>query len=166
MRLQAILIPVEPRSSLNVGVISGGTTINTIAAEAYLELDLRSEDEDTLVGMAAQVRAIADQAEKPEPSRIKVDLELVGERAAGSIPAMHPLVQLASRVLEAYGIQPSLQIGSTDANIPLSLGYPSICVGITNGGGAHTTSEYILTSPVVQGLAQLIDLVEGIFAQS
>ena len=166
MRLQAIFVPVVPRSSLNVGVISGGTTINTIAAEAYLELDLRSEEKDVLAGLADQVQAIAYQAKKSEQDNIKVDLELIGERTAGSIPVGHPLVQLASRVLEAYGIQPHLQIGSTDANIPLSLGFPSICVGITNGGGAHTISEHILTRPVGQGLAQLIDLVEGIFTQA
>jgi acetylornithine deacetylase/succinyl-diaminopimelate desuccinylase-like protein len=58
------------------------------------------------------------------------------------------------------GVDPKLNVGSTDANIPLSRGYPAICMGLTTGGGAHTTSEYIDISPVGQGLGILVDLIQ------
>jgi hypothetical protein len=73
---------------------------------------------------------------------------------------MHPLVRLAVRCLEAQGIQASLNVGSTDANIPLSLGFPAVCLGLSTGCGAHTVEETIHTAPLAQGLSQLAALVE------
>jgi acetylornithine deacetylase/succinyl-diaminopimelate desuccinylase-like protein len=159
-RLASLPIPGQPRSSLNVGVISGGTSINTIAAQASLELDLRSENVQTLADLAAQVERLVFAARRPG---VEVAAELVGRRPAGEIPADHPLVRLAVRCLEEQGVRPCLNIGSTDANIPLSLGFPAICVGLTHGSGAHTAGEYIHTRPLKQGLAQLVNLVEQIY---
>jgi acetylornithine deacetylase/succinyl-diaminopimelate desuccinylase-like protein len=64
--------------------------------------------------------------------------------------------------LEKIGIQPRLNIGSTDANIPLSLGYPAICLGLTTGNGAHTMREYINAPPLQLGLEQLRLVIEGL----
>ena len=72
---------------------------------------------------------------------------------------------VAQRSLEAQGIKPHLSIGSTDANLPLSRGYPAICVGLTRGDGAHTTHEYFLEEPLAKGLAQLHMLVETVFQE-
>ncbi|HEY5574746.1 MAG TPA: hypothetical protein VIK64_17115, partial [Anaerolineales bacterium] len=83
----------------------------------------------------------------------------------GQIPQGHPLVRLAQRSLKSLGIQPCLNIGSTDANIPLSLGYPAVCLGLTSGGGAHTVDEYINIPPLRQGLQQLALVVEGAFQE-
>jgi acetylornithine deacetylase/succinyl-diaminopimelate desuccinylase-like protein len=160
--ITALPLPGRPRTTLNVGVICGGTTVNTIAAEAHLELDLRSESESVLEEVSQQVEALAEAAGKPG---VAVRLEVIGRRPAGKIPAAHPLVGLAKRSLEAQGIRPSLGIGSTDANAPLSRGYPAVCVGVSTGGGAHTREEYIHPAPVAQGLAQLVALVEGIFQE-
>jgi acetylornithine deacetylase/succinyl-diaminopimelate desuccinylase-like protein len=158
-RLDATELPEKPRTTRNVGVISGGTTVNTIAAEACLELDLRSEDPQTLEELSAQVRTFVAAANQPG---VRFMVESIGHRPAGEIPPDHALVRLALRCLETAGLQPRLNIGSTDANIPLSLGLPAICLGLSSGGGAHTMSEFINTPPLAMGLAQLAALVEQI----
>jgi hypothetical protein len=72
-------------------------------------------------------------------------------------------VKLACAALEAQGIRPNPSIGSTDANAPLSRGYPAVCIGLTHGGGAHTLAEYIYTAPIVKGLAQLQAVIEAAY---
>jgi tripeptide aminopeptidase len=159
-RLNALILPEQPRTSLNVGIIQGGTSVNTIAAEAHLELDLRSEEKEKLGELIEQVEQLIA---KSNQTFVEVTADLIGQRPAGEISPEAPLVRLAMSCLEAQGLQPILNIGSTDANIPLSRGLPAICVGLTTGGGAHTTGEYILTQPLEQGLAQLVGLVTGAF---
>jgi acetylornithine deacetylase/succinyl-diaminopimelate desuccinylase-like protein len=158
--LYALPLPHEPRTSLNVGVISGGTTINTIAAQAECLLDLRSESQVVLVDMAGQVEALIQAGNRQD---VTMSFEIVGQRPAGELPSDHPLLRLAKSCLEAQGIQALPNIGSTDANIPLSRGLPAICIGLTSGGGAHTSGEYILTRPLEMGLAQLLNFVEAVF---
>lgn len=155
-RITALTIPSAPRTSLNVGRIAGGTSVNTIAAEAELELDLRSERWDTLAALAAQVEQLAQAAGH---EGVEVELSVIGERPAGELPAAHPLVQRALACLQEQGLPASLNIGSTDANQPLSLGLPAVTVGLTTGAGAHTLHEYINTGPIPQGLEQLVNLV-------
>ncbi len=159
-QLTALGLPTEPRTTLNVGIISGGTSINTIAAEAALELDLRSTNPASLENLVTQVESLVVAAERPS---VKFTAEIIGQRPAGEIPTNHPLVKLAVKILESQNMRPHLNIGSTDANIPLSRGLPAICIGLTHGRGAHTTGEYIYTEPVEKGLAQLVALVTQVF---
>jgi tripeptide aminopeptidase len=159
-RLTSLQLPQKPRTTLNVGMISGGTSINTIAAAAFFELDLRSKDQTTLDQLSAQVEKMAAEATRAD---VKVSTEVIGCRPPGQIAANAPLVRLACDSLEEQGIQPRLHTGSTDANIPLSRGLPAVCLGLTHGYGAHTQSEFIYTRPLAQGLAQLVSLVEGIY---
>jgi len=159
-RINELDLPEKPRTTLNVGIIQGGTTVNTIASEAHLELDLRSEEVKTLAELIRQVDQLIAESNR---TFVEVTTDIIGQRPAGEISPDHPLVRLAISCLEAQGLQAALNIGSTDANIPLSLGLPAICIGLTTGGGAHTTGEYILTQPLAQGLAQLADLVKGIY---
>jgi acetylornithine deacetylase/succinyl-diaminopimelate desuccinylase-like protein len=161
-RLTAVPVPAQPRSSLNVGVITGGTSVNTIAAEAHLELDLRSENGVALNQLVHQVEALVNSASRPD---VAVTLDLIGRRPAGKLASNHPLVRLAKRCLQMQGIQSNLTIGSTDANIPLSRGLPAICIGLSTGYGAHTVNEYIHVGPLFQGMAQLVAVVEGIFRE-
>jgi len=161
-QLTAIQIPSRPRSSLNVGIISGGTSVNTIAAEAHIELDLRSEGSTALTNLTRRAESLVKETRKPG---IEVDFELIGQRPAGKLASSHPLVKIAKRSLQAQGLQPILTIGSTDANIPLSLSLPAITVGLSTGFGAHTLNEYIHTDPLYQGIAQLVSLVEKIFSE-
>jgi acetylornithine deacetylase/succinyl-diaminopimelate desuccinylase-like protein len=158
-RLLAIQIPEGPRTTMNVGVISGGTSVNTIAAEASLDLDLRSEDVATLDELVNSVEGIFQESQSPD---VRVSVELIGQRPVGEISQNHPLIALAVQGLEVVGMQPRLNIGSTDANIPLSLGYPAICLGLTTGNGAHTGDEYINLPPLDLGLKQLLLVIKGL----
>lgn len=159
-RLNNLPVSRSPRTSLNVGKISGGTSVNTIAPEATLELDLRSEGEQTLKNLVERVLHLVAAANRPE---VKASCQVIGSRPAGKIPADHPLVILARGCLADLGIEPNLTIGSTDANIPLSRGLPAVCIGLSSGHGAHTVQEYIHTSPLALGLAQLAALTVGVF---
>jgi tripeptide aminopeptidase len=159
--LQEIKLTKKPRTTLNVGTICGGTSVNTIAPRAELELDLRSEDSQTLAALASQVGRYCQSIMR---EGVSVNLDLIGKRPGGELQSDDPLVALAQKCLQALGVTPRLNIGSTDANIPLSRGLPAVCVGLTKGGGAHTLQEFIEIDPVSRGLAQLVALVLGIYA--
>jgi tripeptide aminopeptidase len=155
-RLAALPLPQHPCTTLNVGMIQGGTSVNTIASSAWLELDLRSEDSQVLSHLIAQVHQLVRGANRPN---VQASSELIGKRAAGSLSTTHPLVKLAQEVISELGMEPHLDIASTDANLPLSRKYPAICVGLTLGSNAHSMDEFILTEPLQKGLRQLYALV-------
>ncbi len=159
-QLSALKVPSVPRTTFNVGRIGGGTSINTIAPQAWMELDLRSESTAQLNELARRVESLLD-AGLPQRSSsgskwVRVEKEVIGQRPAGEIPASHPLIRLAQTVLRELSIEPTLAMGSTDANLPLSLGYPALVLGITHGDGAHTSGEYLNTLPVAEGMEQLV----------
>ena len=158
-QLTAIRLPREPRTTMNVGTFGGGTGINVLAAEAKCELDLRSEDPKTLAKLINQVEKLFKDADR---EGVRIMAEIIGERPAGEIPADHPFVRLAVICTREQGVQAILTVGSTDANIPLSLGIPAVVMGISTGGGAHTLNEYIDTDPIRKGLDALVSFVEGV----
>jgi len=163
-QIAALKIPSTPRTTFNIGRIGGGTSINTIAPEAWLELDLRSEGATQLSDLARRVESLLETVNQRGLTRnfergVRVESEVIGQRPAGEIPMSHPIIKLAQSILREFGIEPSLTIGSTDANIPLSLGYPALVLGITRGKGAHTIGEYIETGPVAEGMEQLLQFV-------
>ncbi|MBK8046812.1 MAG: M20/M25/M40 family metallo-hydrolase [Anaerolineales bacterium] len=154
--------PAAPRTTFNVGVISGGTSINSIAHDAECELDLRSEAPEALGAMVEQVRHIVThyQTQRWRQAGVQVEMDGIGDRPGGGIADDHPLVQAAMRSLLAVGIQPqtNMRISSTDANIPLSRGLPAVCIGVTDGGNAHRPDEWISTELVPKGLQHLLAL--------
>ncbi len=153
-------LPVDQRTTLNVGVIAGGTSINTIANQASLELDLRSEGDTQLDSLD---QAIKDLCHKYHRDEIKVKISMIGERPGGSLPKDHPLIKTACRALKSAGIRDCrLEVGSTDANAPLSKGYPAVCIGLTRGDGAHTPHEYIEIPPIEKGYAALTNLIRSL----
>ncbi len=161
-RLDALSLPQKPRTTLNIGVVRGGTSVNTIAENASLELDLRSEGHHALETVSSKVEKIVQEANRGE---IQVLVEMTGQRPFGKISIRHPLVRLAVRCSQQQGLSPHFNSGSTDANIPLSRGLPAICLGLTTGSGAHTTGEFIRTDFVPKGLDQLVCLVEAVFQE-
>ena len=159
VELTSMKLPESPRTTMNVGKISGGTSVNVIASEASLELDLRSEGQESLAGLISQVEKKIQAANQVD---VTFEAEVIGERPAGEISIHHPFIHLAQECIREQGLEPTLTSGSTDANIPLSKGYPALVLGITTGGGAHTTNEFINTSLVEKGLEQLISFVRSI----
>jgi acetylornithine deacetylase/succinyl-diaminopimelate desuccinylase-like protein len=150
-----IPLPANPKTTLNVGVIEGGTSINTIASQVWFNLDLRSVE-------AFALRRLSDRVERVLAAHRKgldVSVEIVGDRPAGVVPPDCRLVRLAVEVLEELDIQPAGDASSTDANIPISRGVPAVCIGLTSGGNVHREDEYIDLAPVERGVAQLMMLV-------
>jgi tripeptide aminopeptidase len=148
-------VPDEPKTTYNVGIIEGGTSVNTIAAHATALLDLRSTDIASLEQVADQVRAIVAQR---AGSGLQTEIEVLGERPAGARNQADPLVQLAAEALTWVGMEPKYGAGSTDANIPISLNIPALCIGVTRAEGAHTLEESLYVPPIGDGLAQLTRL--------
>jgi acetylornithine deacetylase/succinyl-diaminopimelate desuccinylase-like protein len=156
VELASLSLPTSPRTTMNVGKISGGTSVNVIASEASLDLDLRSEGQESLTVLVAAVDRIIQKANRPG---VSVESQVIGQRPAGELPVGHPLVTLAKDLLQEQGLDAGLISGSTDANVPLSKGYPALVLGVTTGGGAHTVHEYINIPPIGQGMEQLVQFV-------
>ncbi len=157
-RIAALETPQSPRTTFNIGMIDGGTTINAIAAEASLWLDLRSEDSKALAALENAVRV---EIKRLASEELHFEVEVVGDRPAGRISSNHPLIQTALAALSQINIRGSLESGSTDANIPLAHGCPAVTVGVSRGGNAHRLDEYIEVAPITAGLRQLILLTLG-----
>ena len=157
VQLTSLELPKEPRTTMNVGKISGGTSVNVIAPEAWLELDLRSEGQAALEKLIAKVENFIHEAGKP---KLSFEVEVIGMRPAGALDPDHPLIELAEICVREQGLEAILTTGSTDANIPLSKGFPALVLGITMGGGAHTKDEFIKTVYVAQGMEQLVSFVK------
>lgn len=148
-------VPKTPKTTFNVGLIEGGTSVNTIAPSASAIIDLRSTDVAMLQQLADRVRALVEQRAGPG---LQTEIEVLGERPAGARSQKDPLVQLAATTLQWLGIEPIYAASSTDANIPISMNIPAICVGVTYVGRAHTLEEYIHIPPIADGLTQLLRL--------
>jgi tripeptide aminopeptidase len=147
-------VPTDPKTTYNVGVIHGGTTVNTIATEADMLVDMRSVDTRSLADLERRVLAIVDQAARQGDGQAQ--LVMVGDRPAGSIPADHPVVQTCRAVHRALGIQTFSEASSTDANVPLGMGLPGVCLSITEGANEHRLDEYVETGPIPTGVKNIL----------
>jgi acetylornithine deacetylase/succinyl-diaminopimelate desuccinylase-like protein len=140
-------VPREPRTTFNVGRIGGGTSVNSIPFEAWMEVDMRSSDPASLQSLDTRFNRAVDDAVRDEDARwnqrvLTVEKALVGNRPAGRTPGDSPIVRAAVSVTRALGLPVSLDEGSTDANYPMSLGIPAITIdGGGRGTGAHALSE-------------------------
>jgi acetylornithine deacetylase/succinyl-diaminopimelate desuccinylase-like protein len=113
-----------------------------------------------LAELISRVEQLIHNANKPD---VKVETKVIGQRPAGEISPNHRLVKLGEECLREQEVNPVLTSGSTDANVPLSKGYPAIVLGISTGGSAHTVHEYINTEPVELGMEQLVNFVERVW---
>ena len=148
-KISEIRTPSQPKTTFTVGTITGGTSVNSIAAEASMLLDMRSAKEEELKKLEAAVMVLLDEAAAEENARwdsddIKVEIKLVGDRPAGEQAPDAPIVQAAWAATEAVGLVPEFgPASSTDANLPLSMGIPAIRIC---GGGAeghnHSLDEW------------------------
>jgi acetylornithine deacetylase/succinyl-diaminopimelate desuccinylase-like protein len=164
-RLTRIEVPPVPRTTFSVGRIGGGTSINAIAAEAWMEVDLRSADVAALAqldtGFHASIRGAVEEENSRRRSHdpVTVEAELVGNRPAGRTATDAPIVETTIATLNALALPVRLNEGSTDANLPMSLGVPSIAIG---GGGigsdVHSPRESFDTTDSWRG-TQLVTLL-------
>ena len=147
-------VPTDPKTTYNVGVIHGGTTVNTIASEADMLVDMRSVDITSLVDLERRVLGIIERTAKEGDGQAKLDL--VGDRPAGSIPATHPVVETCKAVHRALGLQTFSEASSTDVNAALGVGLPGVCISITEGANEHRLDEYIEIGPIPLGIKNIL----------
>src|SRR5438128_1937704 len=142
--------PHAPRTTCAVVRLGGGTGLNSIPQEAWLDLDLRSEDPKALAQLDVTVRAALAHATDDENRRrapatppLGIEIQLLGDRPSGVTPRTHPLVQAAIAANRILGKDAELASASTDANVPIALGVPAIALGAGGkAGDAHLTTEW------------------------
>jgi len=151
-------VPGEAKTTFNVGRVGGGTSVNSIPSEAWMEVDLRSVAPAPLAALDARFQKAIDAAVAEEnerwrsPRTITVVKERVGDRPAGSTSGDSPIVRTARAVHRALGLPVTLSESSTDSNIPMSLHIPAITIGGGGRGvGAHAPSESFDTTDSWQG---------------
>lgn len=158
--LYTIKVPPLGKTTYNVGTISGGTSVNTIAQQAEMLYEFRSDERDALDIMENHFRAAL---EFYRSKGIGVTAQLVGDRpCAGEVDQakLQALMNRGSAAVQAhFGITPTFGSSSTDCNIPSSLGIPAICVGCILGKGAHTREEYVLADSLPSGMAVAAQLI-------
>jgi acetylornithine deacetylase/succinyl-diaminopimelate desuccinylase-like protein len=163
-------VGIEPKTTMNVGIIRGGRSVNTIAPDASAELDIRSEDPNALATLdriarrairaALEDHTTSDGAARPAGSAgnaahagVTLEIRRIGRRPAGSIAQADPLIEAILKARhDSHLPAPTFNAGSTDANHPTSLGIPAACIGPTTGAEAHTPREWINTAPIRDGL--------------
>lgn len=161
-------LPDEPRTTMNVGTIRGGKSVNSIPEQAQAALDFRSTDPEQLIRLEVALhRALEDAVQqanhrasstgKALRGPLAFAIEKIGERPAASLPEESPLLATLRAVDRHLGLRTDLRLGSTDANIPLSLGVPALSIGAGGeGGAAHTLAEWYCARDRELGLRRVL----------
>jgi acetylornithine deacetylase/succinyl-diaminopimelate desuccinylase-like protein len=158
----------DPRTTFNVGTISGGTSVNSIPESAQATIDFRSTSPEQLVRLEVALhRAVEDAVDhcnaqakaqsRHERGLLAFAIELIGDRPAAQLAADSPLLETLLAVDRHLGLKTKQRLGSTDANIPLSLGVPALSMGAGGeGGGAHTLAEWYSARDREAGLKRVL----------
>ena len=169
--LAEIPLSAAPRTTLNLGTIRGGTSVNSIPENAQATIDFRSTSPDELLRLEVGLhRAVEDSVEHwnakakaagfADRGTLRFDIVKIGDRPAAHLPAESPLLDTLRAVDRHLGLRTDQRLGSTDANIPLSLGVPAISMGAGGeGGGAHTLAEWYSAKQREHGLRRVLLLV-------
>jgi tripeptide aminopeptidase len=171
-------VPSSPKTTFNVGVIAGGTSVNSIPEQASMRVDIRSSSTFEIERLELELRQAVKRAVGEEESRAEIsgnhhdqDQELqaavrvIGNRPAGELDRKSRILQIARGVDAHLGIAAQVQRASTDANIPISLGREAIAIGAGgHGGGAHTLQEWFDPKDREVGLQRILLLVLALAA--
>ena len=164
-------LPEEPRTTLNLGTISGGTSVNSVPESAEATIDVRSTSVDELVRLEVALhRTVEDAVEHSNRrakdagtdgrGRLSFEIRKIGDRPAARLIEDSALLETLRAVDRHLGVQTELRLGSTDANLPLSLGVPSLSIGAGgDGGGAHTLAEWYSAKNREAGLRRVLLLL-------
>ena len=149
--LYKVTVPTDPKTTYSASVVGGGTSVNAIPGEVWMEFDMRSATAEELAKVEQRFLAILNDAAATEnvarstrDGRITVQPVLVGDRPAGSTPLSADIVQFSTAAYAAEGIKLKYSSSSTDSNIPISLGIPAITISrVATGGRNHSLEEWI-----------------------
>ncbi|MFP8488722.1 M20/M25/M40 family metallo-hydrolase [Gracilimonas sp. Q87] len=152
-------VKTGPRTSYNVGRIGGGTSVNSVPFENWMEIDMRSESQESLKQIDALMHEAIDEALreansiKTEGPDLTVNVEMIGNRPSGTIESSTPLIQRALAVTEHFGDEPDLARSSTDSNVSISMGIPSMTIGGGgSSGGSHSLDEWWFNNEGYKGI--------------
>lgn len=141
-------VPQKPKTTFNVGKIEGGTSVNSIARTASIEMDMRSESADELAKIdaefkkAAQISLEEENARWTNPRKLTVEIKPIGNRPTGTQSPDTPIIKLAASADKFFNLKSNFTASSTDSNVPISLGIPAITIdGGGEGGGEHSLDE-------------------------
>ena len=158
--LYTIKVPEKGRTTYNVGTISGGTSVNTIAQHAEMLYEFRSDERESLAIMERHLNAAV---EFYRAKGVAVTMTQVGDRPCSGDVDEEKMAEMMARAnaatLRYYGQEISFGRGSTDCNIPLSMGVPAICVGCYSGAGSHTREEWVAIDSLLPGLKFTFDMI-------
>lgn len=146
-KIQELQVPGRPKTTFNVGRVGGGTSVNSIPFDAWMEVDMRSSDPASLAAVDAAFQKAVDAAVLEEnqrwgkPGMVSAVKELIGDRPAGSTPESSPIVRVGLAAATVLGLSADLSEGSTDSNLPMSLKLPAITIG----GGGRSADNHALT---------------------
>lgn len=167
-RIADIETPAYPRTTFTVGTVGGGTSVNTIAPDARMMIDIRSDEMGPLLETEKKVLAAIDEAVAAENKRwntatLSASTKLIGDRPGGRTPSDSVIVEAAVRSNAAFGHKTLLTGASTDANVPMSLGIPAIIIGSGGQtGGFHALSEWIDVTDAWHGAQNALVTVLGL----
>jgi acetylornithine deacetylase/succinyl-diaminopimelate desuccinylase-like protein len=147
-KIDAFEVPTNPKTTFNVGRVGGGTSVNAIPFESWMEVDMRSSDKTSLEVVNTKFKAAVKEAVEEENHRwnnrgpVTGSAELVGLRPAGSTPPDSGIIQTTVAVSKLFGYDGKLREGSTDSNVPMNLDIPAVTIGGGGiGTGAHALNE-------------------------
>ena len=163
-RFAAYPAPLAPRTSYNVGVVEGGSSVNVIPERASMSVDMRSISNDEIDKLESYLRRVVEIAVREENSQramsgtsLTYDFDRVGDRPSGETPASSKIVQTAIECSRALGIDTRLDCSSTDSNIPISLGIPAITIGAGGmSSNCHSLAEWYDPAGRELGLKRLL----------
>ena len=149
-KFSRVMVPSKPKTTFNVGVVGGGTSVNSIPTEMFMDVDMRSESPGELNKLVTTFQAIIREAVDEEnrtrstaQGKVGADVTLIGDRPSGETAISSSLVQSTTAAVKAFGLTPTYGIGSTDANIPISLGIPAVTIGRGNSARSHAFDEWV-----------------------
>ncbi len=166
-----IQVPATPKTTYSIGLIGGGTSVNSIPLSGWMEVDMRSESpaelkrvEDRMLKIVQDAADAENFARSPKEGKVTVEAKLIGDRPAGNTDMKSDLVQFARSAIEAGGYKVAYQWSSTDSNLPMSLGIPALTIGRMapdKGGRAHSLDEWldVEKAPMVKAMSTTLGII-------
>lgn len=156
-KINDIRLPKRPRTSVVMGVISGGSSFNTIAKEATLGFEVRSESKEVVDDVGKTIQDIAKEVASKTGD--DVELDIFAKRRPGGIPYAHPMNECARSIMNKLDIEPRLAPSTSELAALIDKNIPALTLGITSGDRIHKSNESIQIEPIYKGLAQIIGIL-------